>query len=371
MRPKWKVYDIVTDRILEALDQGTVPWRKPWTAGIPRTATTNRAYNGINAIMLGMASYSDQRWLTFKQAGQLGGNVRKGERSTLAVFWKQQQIADDKNGESTKTIPLLRYFNVFNVQQCEGLTLSAIADSPTVEPLAAAQAIVDGMPNPPRIAHDGGNSAYYQPRTDSIHMPTVNTFHGAGEYHSTLFHELSHSTGHATRLNRDSLETPAPFGSEVYSKEELVADRPDELGYMVGLTMGQIPLDRRDQEAKEHQQPGEWRSYNVDGYSFSIRLNDMGVRPAAKDPMGQRLRQQAPCFLGRTPGWHCGHRSASSACGTLQWVSRGHRSTSARSIRRSLSGSPGVTPPGGATGSRTGSGAGRSSQNPQHEVKER
>ena len=94
---------------------------------------------------------------------------------------------------------------------------------PAVEPISAAQAIVDGMPNPPSITNDGGNRAYYVPTMDSIHMPAVNDFHGAGEYHATLFHELSHSTGHATRLNRDSLETPAPFGSEIYSREELVA----------------------------------------------------------------------------------------------------------------------------------------------------
>ena len=140
------------------------------------------------------------------------------------MCWKQLQVPDEHDGESTKTIPLLRFFNVFNVDQCDGLSLSAVADTPTVEPLEAAQAIVDGMPNPPRIAHDGGNRAFYRPRTDSIHMPAMSTFHGAGEYHATLFHELAHSTGHANRLNRLTLETPAPFGSEVYSKEELIAE---------------------------------------------------------------------------------------------------------------------------------------------------
>ena len=219
-----KVYELVTSKILESLDKGTVPWRKPWTAGIPRNATTKRPYSGINAVLLGMAPYTDQRWLTFKQAGQLGGNVRKGERSTLVVFWKQLQVADAQHEESTKTFPLLRYFNVFNVAQCDGLTLSTIADTPTVEPIAAAQAIVDGMPNPPRVAHDGDDRAYYVPSIDSVHMPAMNTFHAAEEYYSTAFHELAHFTRHQTRLNRESLETPAPFGSEVYSREELVAE---------------------------------------------------------------------------------------------------------------------------------------------------
>ena len=88
----------------------------------------------------------------------------------------------------------------------------------------AAQAIVTEMPNPPRINHDGGDRAYYVPTSDSIHIPTVTAFNGAGEYHSTLLHELPHSSGHATRLNRGSLETPVPLGSEVYSREELVAE---------------------------------------------------------------------------------------------------------------------------------------------------
>ena len=181
-----RLFEIITDKILAALDSGTVPWRKPWTAGIPRNVT-NRPYHGINAVLLGMSPYSDPRWLTYKQASQLGGNVRKGERSTLITFWKQLQV--DSDDESTKTIPLLRYFNVFNVAQCEGLTLSPIGETPPVEPIEAAQAIVAGMSTPPRITHDGGNRAFYRPRTDSIHMPAMDAFHGAGEYHSTLFHD--------------------------------------------------------------------------------------------------------------------------------------------------------------------------------------
>ena len=146
-----KVHDIVTDRILAALDSGSVPWHRPWsTVGVPRNATTNRAYSGINRVLLGMASYQDSRWLTYKQATHLGGHVRKGEKSSLVVFWNQIQVDTDRDGEeATRTIPLLRYFNLFNVAQCEGLNLSYAYDTPAVEPIEAATAIVDGMPNRP------------------------------------------------------------------------------------------------------------------------------------------------------------------------------------------------------------------------------
>lgn len=219
-----KVYDIVTDRILEALDQGTVPWHKPWSSvGLPRNATTNRPYNGVNVWLLGMSSYSDTRWLTYKQATGLGGTVCKGEKATLITFWKQLMVDDEKKGEgATKNIPLLRYFNVFNVEQCEGLNLPPV-ETNHVEPIEAARAIIDEMPNAPTITH-GGDQAYYSPTMDSVHMPSMDSFLSSEEYYSTTFHELSHSTGHKSRLDRESSSVPVPFGSDVYSKEELVAE---------------------------------------------------------------------------------------------------------------------------------------------------
>ncbi len=210
------IYNIVTDRILEALDHGIVPWRKPWSAGVPRNATAGRAYQGIKTVLLGMAPYTDPRWLTYKQAGQLGGYVRKGEHGTLITLWKQLMV--DADEEATKTIPLLRVYKVFNVQQCKGPNIEPVQAN-TVEPIEAAQAIVAAMPNPPCIAHDGGDRAYYIPARDSSHMPAVDAFEGAGEYHLTLFHELSHSAGHESRLNRYGMETSiAAFGRAVYSK---------------------------------------------------------------------------------------------------------------------------------------------------------
>jgi antirestriction protein ArdC len=220
-----KVYEIVTEKIIAALESGTPPWRKPWTAGIPRNATTNRPYSGINSLLLGMTPYSDPRWLTFKQCSAKGGKVRKGEKSTLVIFWKTNTITQETDsGELTeKTIPFLRYYLVFNVEQCEGLDLPAL-ETRNVDVIAEAEAIVANMPNPPSINHDGGGKAYYRPQLDSIHLPQRNSFDSAGEYYSTLFHELTHSTGHQSRLNRQTLTEVVPFGSETYSKEELVAE---------------------------------------------------------------------------------------------------------------------------------------------------
>src|SRR5918992_2502264 len=220
-----KVYQIVSEKIIAALESGTPPWHKPWKAGIPRNATSNRPYSGINALLLGTAPYSDPRWLTMKQANQKGGRIRKGEKSTLVIFWKQNTITQEKDdGEITeKQIPLLRYYLVWNVEQCDGLDLPAL-ETRKVDVIAQAEAIVAAMPNPPRIQHDGAGKAFYRPLLDSIHLPNRNNFDSAGEYYATLYHELTHSTGHQSRLNRPTLTEVVPFGSETYSKEELVAE---------------------------------------------------------------------------------------------------------------------------------------------------
>jgi antirestriction protein ArdC len=160
-----------------------------------------------------------------KQANAKGGKIRKGEKSTLVIFWKHNTVTQEtQSGEITeKQIPLLRYYLVFNVEQCDRLDLPALKTR-KVDVIAEAEAILAGMPNPPRIDHDGGTRAFYRPQLDSIHLPQQGSFDSAGEYYSTLFHELSHSTGHQSRINRQTLTEVVPFGSETYSREELVAE---------------------------------------------------------------------------------------------------------------------------------------------------
>ena len=221
------VYDKITDQLIAALEQGTPPWRKPWNGSVslPRNAVSNRAYTGVNVITLWTTSYSDPRWLTFNQANQLNGTVRKGEKSTPITFYKPLDLKADQDDEETTRIPLFRYYHVFNVEQCDNLVLPPLPEHKTVDPITEAESIVAGMPNPPSIDHDGGNRAFYRPSNDSVHLPARNTFETPGEYYSTAFHELTHSTGHKSRLDRHDLEAGVShFGSANYSKEELIAE---------------------------------------------------------------------------------------------------------------------------------------------------
>jgi antirestriction protein ArdC len=229
------VYQLITDRVIEALERGTIPWRKPWqggAAGAPMNLISRKPYRGVNVFILASAGYGSPYWLTFKQARELGGHVRKGEKGTPIVFWKwlDRRGAEDGEGEAESTdrrqVAYLRYFTVFNVEQCEGLNkrLPATEEkTPAVEPIAAAQAVIDGMPRKPQILH-GGDMAYYAKGPDIVKCPKPESFETPAHYYATLFHELAHSTGHADRLNRPTVEDACVFGSTNYSKEELVAE---------------------------------------------------------------------------------------------------------------------------------------------------
>ncbi|MGL4514407.1 MAG: ArdC family protein [Lacipirellulaceae bacterium] len=225
----------VTDRIVELLEKGVAPWRQPikHSGGgdaTPRSLATGKPYRGINVFLLAMTSwahgYDSRYWATFNQVQKSGAKVRKGEKATLVVFWKQAAMTDKESGEEL-SIPVLRHYNVFNAQQCENLPApDAPIEDPDAfpfEPLLEAASIVRGYQNGPTIEH-GGNVASYFPGPDLVRMPQPHRFESRESYYATLFHELSHSAGHEKRLKRGLGERLAPFGSPDYSKEELVAE---------------------------------------------------------------------------------------------------------------------------------------------------
>ena len=224
-----------TERILAQLEQGTVPWQRPWSGGeVPRNLVSKKEYRGINVFLLGAAGYESPWWLSFNQARDLGGSVRKGEKGTPVIFWKWMESgkdssdpeeAEDLGGRGRRAKPMLRYYTVFNLSQ---MVLPEKHLPPARPPLdfqsiEACERIGQEMPEAPVIQHVKAR-AYYSPLNDRINLPRPETFVSPEAYHSTLFHELVHSTGHEKRLNRPTLADLCPFGSTNYSKEELVAE---------------------------------------------------------------------------------------------------------------------------------------------------
>jgi antirestriction protein ArdC len=231
------VYAIVTEKIINLLEEGIVPWRRPWTAaGLPRNLVSKKPYRGVNLFLLSATKYVSPFWLTMKQANELGGSVRKGEHSQIVVFWKVDQIADaeteadpenDEAQEKSRRRFVLRYYRLFNLEQCE-LPQTVLDKLPKIEthqhdPIEAAERIIAGMPNPPEIQY-AGSKAFYSPIADRITLPPRELFASTEEIYASLFHEESHASGHPTRLNRKSISEAAPFGSPTYSFEELVAE---------------------------------------------------------------------------------------------------------------------------------------------------
>ena len=230
------VYDVITERIVQKLQQGTIPWHKPWNsaAGLPQNLFSQKAYRGINVWMLGSAGYTSPYWVTFKQAKEIGGYVRKGEQGFPVVFWKWLEGGEkleerQESRTATRRVPLARLYYVFNVQQGDLPTrlqpfLQSKPESPDPQSqLAACEEILTHMPNRPTITHSDAR-AYYTPLHDTVNMPVCGLFPKVEHYYSVLFHELTHSTGHWQRLHRQTLTDLCPFGSTNYSKEELVAE---------------------------------------------------------------------------------------------------------------------------------------------------
>ncbi len=237
------LYDEVTARIVAELEAGRIPWVQPWGRagtgpGLPRNALTARTYSGVNILILWGAviadGYPSQCWLTFRQALEAGGSVRKGEHGTTVVYADRfipeaEKAKAAASGEDAKTIPFLKRFTLFNVAQCDGLRPGLLADScseqgrragplPEREIVPVAEAVIAASGVDFRV---GGERAFYSPSHDFVQVPPQPAFFDQINYYRTALHELTHATGHASRLARDMTGS---FGTENYAREELVAE---------------------------------------------------------------------------------------------------------------------------------------------------
>lgn len=220
---KIDLYQQITDRIIAELEKGTVPWRKPWscsTGAISRA--TGKPYSVLNQLLLPQAG----EYVTFRQAIEEGHPVKKGEKASMVYLFKFLDTEDEETGEKKK-IPLLKYYSVFHISQCDGMKprfAASVPVSSNLKPDTRAEQILQDY-----VARSGvklkiqqSDRAYYSPAMDMIVIPEINQFSDLSEYYSTAFHETVHSTGHPSRLGR--ITDTAHFGSETYSKEELVAE---------------------------------------------------------------------------------------------------------------------------------------------------
>ena len=228
------VRQIITGQMIAALQRGTVPWTKPWRAdaGRPRSMVTGRSYRGVNVFLLGLAAaghgYASPWWGTYRQITECGGQVRRGERSTVVVFWKTAQVTscDPATGDPVaRTVPVLRQFRVFNAAQAADLPAAFLHAGPGTA-IARPQHVLDTYlaTAGPALVHVPGDQAGYQPAADRIRLPLKEQFRSPEHYYATAFHEAGHSTGHPARLNRPGIADFDHFGSGRYAREELTAE---------------------------------------------------------------------------------------------------------------------------------------------------
>ena len=238
---KFDLYETITNQIIEKLEQGVIPWQKPWNnkVGAPCNIVSGKEYNGINILLLGNQSFDSKYWLTYKQCQDKGGNVKKGEKGSMVVFWQfldkstgKTVEADSETSQTSKdgAVPMLRYYTVFNCNQCNGLDLKKLqeeielqkTENVSAEIIPAAM-IVEHYKDGPVIKY-GFTRACYKPDKDEINMPNRERFQSPEMFFGVLYHEMVHSTGLESRLNRRNSGETRTFGDEAYSREELVAE---------------------------------------------------------------------------------------------------------------------------------------------------
>ena len=232
--PGTSLYAEVTDRIIAELEAGRLPWVQPWgdtgaDVGMPCNAGTGRRYSGVNVLTLWVAAmrggFSSQRWLTYRQAQALGGNVRKGEGGTTVCyadrFTPKHQEAGERDGDEVRQVAFLKRFTVFNVDQCEGLGQDLVA-APVALPEDQIVPVADDLIAASGVDFRvGGLEAFYVPAEDLVVVPPRRGYFDEINAYRTWLHELVHATGHASRLGRDLTN---PFGSAGYAREELIAE---------------------------------------------------------------------------------------------------------------------------------------------------
>ncbi len=222
------VYEMVTDRIIEQLENGIIPWEKPWT-GV-RSGAFNRICKKSYSLLNQMLLKYEGEYATFKQWTELGGKIRKSEKSEIIVFWKVLPVEETQEDGTKiiKQIPLLKYINVFHISQVDGVEPLKKEELNDIEPIEKAESILQDYWTREDITveHIKGNKAFYSPIQDMIQLPLFEQFKNANEYYSTAFHESVHSTMKESRCNRaeERKNKLVAFGSEDYSKEELVAE---------------------------------------------------------------------------------------------------------------------------------------------------
>lgn len=222
------VYEMVTDRIIKQLESGLIPWEKPWS-GV-RSGAYNRVSKKSYSLLNQMLLSKEGEWATFKQWSELGGKIKKGEKSEMIVFWKVLPVEEvqEDGTKIIKQIPLLKYINVFHISQVEGVEPLKKEELNDIEPIEKAENVLKDYWEREQITveHKIGNEAYYSPRRDLIRLPLFEQFKDVNEYYSTAFHESVHSTMSERRCNRaeERKNKLVAFGSEEYSKEELIAE---------------------------------------------------------------------------------------------------------------------------------------------------
>lgn len=240
-----EIQEQVTDLIIRELEKGNVPWHKGWsTAGfLPSNIVSGKAYSGINALILSImgSNYGSPLWMTYKQAQDLGGSVKLGEKGTRITYYSKVAKKDKETGELESSFALLKSYVVFNVEQCEGVAIPAkyLVEREPVSVLDGVERILASYPNRPEIYYSEQGRAYYSPSADSITLPSLAQFDDELEHAYTLTHELTHSTGHESRCNRWEGAKSMQFGCEDYASEELIA----ELGSVMILSEVGIPVN--------------------------------------------------------------------------------------------------------------------------------